>query len=336
MANALRPFRGGWYTHLFGATWFIVEFLRGNSHYGSERIDPARGAHQAYIHGQYKLALRRALAEDQAARDQSAFIHDGKPPLSEAAMDLRTSYYFSHLPRRLHRMRYSSFTVYFSLLKRLGWVEPTGEQQPSEPQDYDENFKPRVYYRLTSQGLAETVPEVFDPVMLLYPHYTREKRSGKARRYFRVPGLPVGAPRARAPERPAPEGTRLMTQAEADQAFARQAAEQAEVEAEEAPTEEAKPAVDLTGQAKAVIASLQNIPDEEDKSKSLKKLEKALGEVSLEVREVVEGLDDVESAVEAYRDIKPKGMTPEDYQAEKESAWSDIESALEELEVLEE
>ena len=53
-----------------------------------------------------------------------------------------------------------------------------------------------------------------------------------------------------------------------------------------------------------------------------------------EVLDVVEGLDDVKDAIQAYHDIKPEGMTPEEYQAEKADAWTDIESSLEELEVL--
>ena len=241
MTSALLPFRGGYYTHPFGASWFIVEFLRGNSPEGSERIDPSRGAHQAHIHNQYKQALRFAIAEDQAQRDQEKWI-EAEKPLSDAEMQLRRDYYHSRLPARLHRMRYSSFTVYFALLKRLGWVEATGEQRPSEPQDYDPNFQPRTYYRLTPLGLTTDVPMVFDPVMVLYPHYTREQRSPKKRR-IRVPG-PLRPPRAPAPE--APEVPRLMTQAEADAAFARQAeAEQAEAAAEEATTEEAEPAGEI-------------------------------------------------------------------------------------------
>ena len=338
MTEAFRPFRGGYYTHPFGASWFIVEFLRGNSPYGSERIDPSRGAHQAHIHNQYKQALRYALAEDQAARDQEKWIKAGKP-LTDAEMQLRSDIYHSRIPARLHRMRYASFTVYFALLKRLGWVEPTGEQRPSEPQDYDPNFQPRIYYRLTPQGLAADVPVVFDPVLTLYPHYTREKRSGKKRPYLKMPRMPVEAPEA--PE--APEAAedraraqRLARQAEADAAFARQAEALAEeATTEEATTEEAEAAESLTSQAETVIAHLRNIPDEEQKAKSLKRLEKAIGEIPPEVREMIEGLDDLGAPIEAYRDILPEGLTRKEYKGEKEAAWKDIKSSLEELEVVE-
>ena len=299
-----------------------MEFLRGNSHYGSDRIDPSRGAHQAYIHQQYKKALRFSLAEDRAARDQTAQIDAGEPPLSEADMEVRVNYYLFHLPRRLHRMRYASFTVYFALLKRLGWVEATGEQRPSLPQDYDPNFQPRPYNRQTPQRMAAAVPEqLFDPIMVLYPHYTREQRSGKLRQYPKVPGLPrrpSRVPRAPAPEAPAPEGARLMTQAEADQAFARQAAEAEEAETVEAPA----------GPVQELITRLQDILDPEKKARSLTRLEKALDQAPPELLETIEGLDDLEAAVEAYRDAEGK--------EDKQAAWEDIESSLKELEVLEE
>jgi len=184
MAEAVRPIRGA-YIHVFGATWFITEFLKGNGPYGSPRIDPRKGAPQSDIHSAYKLALHSALAEDLAARDAEEAIKAGRP-LSPEEVELRSSYYLGRIPSRLTRMRYSSFRVYFGLLKRLGWVEPTGEEEPSLPQDYDPNFSPRVYYRLTPEGMAAVVPIVFDPILLLYPDYTREKRSGKRRRYFTV------------------------------------------------------------------------------------------------------------------------------------------------------
>ncbi len=184
MAEAVRPFRGG-YIHAFGATWFIMEFLKGNSPYGSLRIDPAKGAPQSDIHSAYKLALHTAIAEDQAARDMEDAIKAGRPYPPEEA-EIRRNYYLARIPSRLTRMRYSSFTNYFSRLMKLGWVERTGEEEPSLPQESWPDARPRVFYRLTSQGMAMEIPQVFDPLMLLYPDYTREKRSGKRRAYFTV------------------------------------------------------------------------------------------------------------------------------------------------------
>ena len=183
MVEAIRPFRGA-YIHSFGASWFIMEFLKGHSPHGSLRIDPAKGATQADVHSAYKLALHISIAEDQAARDAEEGIKKGQP-LTPEEVEARSNYYLSRIPARLTRMRYHSFVVYFGLLKRLGWVEPTGEEEPSLPQEYDPKFQPRTYYRLTAAGMAEEVPIVFDPIMRLYPDYTPEKRHGPKRLYYR-------------------------------------------------------------------------------------------------------------------------------------------------------
>jgi len=184
MADAVRPFRGG-YIHAFGATWFITEFLKGNGPMGTPRIDPTKGAPQADIHSAYKLALHTSIAEDLAARDMEDAIKAGRPYPPEEA-EIRRSYYLGRIPSRLTRMRYSSFTNYFSRLIKLGWVEPTGEEEPSIPQESWPDARPRVFYRLTPQGMAMEVPQVFDPIMVLYPEYTREKRSSKKKLYFTV------------------------------------------------------------------------------------------------------------------------------------------------------
>ena len=85
-----------------------------------------------------------------------------------------------------------------------------------------------------------------------------------------------------------------------------------------------------------MIAHLRSFPDEDAKAESLERPEKAIAEIPPEVLAVVEGMDDVKDAMKRYRDIKPEGLTHEEYKQEKEAAWADIESNLEELEVLEE
>ena len=208
MAEAFRPIRGG-YIHAFGATWFITEFLKGTRPMETPRIDPGKGAPQADIHSAYKLALHNSIAEDLAARDEESAIEAGKPLTIEEA-DLRRNYYLSRIPSRLTRMRYSSFCTYFSRLIQLGWVERTGEEEPSIPQENWPDARPRVFYRLTPEAMAREVPQVFDPIMLLHPEYTREKRSGKKHLYFATVPARRLPPKLTPPPAPAPKPARVI------------------------------------------------------------------------------------------------------------------------------
>lgn len=61
------------------------------------------------------------------------------------------------------RMKYSSFTAYFQVLKLLGWVEPTGRTEDSIPQQWSEEFSPKVYYKLTDKGESSTEDEWKNP-----------------------------------------------------------------------------------------------------------------------------------------------------------------------------
>jgi hypothetical protein len=86
-------------------------------------------------------------------------------------------------------MRYHSFLSYFGLLNRLGWVEPTGEQEVSQAQDMmglengekpRKTGQPRVYYRLSRAGYAAHQSLIADPITALYG-YPKDVRSGKAK-----------------------------------------------------------------------------------------------------------------------------------------------------------
>ena len=52
-------------------------------------------------------------------------INKDKPAYTEEECRERLNYYLSHIPYKLLKMRYSSFTPYFGHLKRLGWVKGT-------------------------------------------------------------------------------------------------------------------------------------------------------------------------------------------------------------------
>jgi len=102
--------------------------------FGATAIDPKRGAPQSDIFREYKEALRRSLAEDMVALEERRIKRD-RPPLTREEADDLVDYFIGRLPLRSTRMRYHSFLSYFGLLKRLGWVEPTGERELSEAQD---------------------------------------------------------------------------------------------------------------------------------------------------------------------------------------------------------
>ncbi len=66
-------------------------------------------------------------------------------------------------------MRYHSFLMYFGVLKRLGWVEPTNETEASSIQDNYPKAPGRVYYRLTKQGIEAAEESWQNPLFTLYP-----------------------------------------------------------------------------------------------------------------------------------------------------------------------
>ena len=169
----------------FGCGWFITEFLKGKGPEDSTRIDPDIGAPMTDIHFEYKGALHRAHAWDAVQREEEKRIRQGKTAFTEEEYDQRLEYYLGRIPYKLLKMRYSSFTRYFGHLKRLDWVEETGEVEPSAIQDDYPPAPSRVYYRLTDTGWKASMTEISDPVMTLY-HYSREQRSARNHRYTRT------------------------------------------------------------------------------------------------------------------------------------------------------
>jgi len=73
--------------------------------------------------------------------------------------------------------------MYFGMLKKLGWVEPTGEEEVSTPQSYYEGFAPRRYYRLTKKGREAPGYEWSNPHRTLYPMFDLEYYRGKRRQH---------------------------------------------------------------------------------------------------------------------------------------------------------
>lgn len=192
MVTVLRPNRGGYGLKPFGVAWFVREYLAGRGPQDSKRIDPSEGAPMVDIFQEYKTALLKAHAEDAVARDEEARARKKLPPFTIEEASERLSYYFSRIPYKFVRMKYSSFTRYFSHLKRLGWVVETGVEEKSAIQEpapgvVNPEGKPRVYYRLTDAGWKATIAEMSNPIRTLYPNFTKEyyEEKRRGRHYYK-------------------------------------------------------------------------------------------------------------------------------------------------------
>ncbi len=167
MVLPLKPARGG-FLRPFGCGWFIREFLLGHAPNGSPMIDPAVGAPQAEIFYHYKMALIKATALDRATRHEERQARREKRAISPDNIERLTERYVARSPYKASGGRYHSFVVYFSNLRRLGWVEFTGEEEPSAFQDHYPQGPPRRYYRLTGAGTAAPDAAWRDPFSTLY------------------------------------------------------------------------------------------------------------------------------------------------------------------------
>jgi hypothetical protein len=179
MTAMLAPVRGG-FLRPFGCGWFIREFLLGHGPEGPPKIDPDVGACQEDIFYHYKIALHKAYAEDAIAYENEERIKKGLLIYTEIEYMERLEWYLRRIPYKLVKCRYHSFVTYFGMLKKLEWVEFTGKEEKSTPQDYYEGFQPRIYYRLTKKGIGAPDYQWSNPHLILYPEYSleyfREKR----------------------------------------------------------------------------------------------------------------------------------------------------------------
>ena len=166
MDEPLRPQRGG-FLRPFGCGWFIREFLMGNGPMGSLVISPIEGAPQADIFYHYKNALLREIAVGRATAAEERQARRQRRVISPSAIENMAEKYRARLPYKSHGCRYHSFIVYFSNLKRLGWVEFTGKVEPSSMQSYGVG-QPRRYYRLTTLGMAASNMAWANPYAALY------------------------------------------------------------------------------------------------------------------------------------------------------------------------
>jgi len=167
VVEPLRPARGG-FLRPFGCGWFIREFLLGQGPNGSPRLDPAVGAPQADVFYHYKTTLLKAVALDRATRQEERQARREKRAISPESIERLTERYLARIPHKSTSCRYHSFVVYFSNLQRLGWVEPTGKEEPSAFQDHYPPGPPRKYFRLTKAGREAGDAAWSNPHLALY------------------------------------------------------------------------------------------------------------------------------------------------------------------------
>jgi hypothetical protein len=163
----LKPSRGG-FLRPFGCGWFIREFLMGNGPYGSPVIDPQVGAPQADIFHHYKIALMRATALDRATRTEEKKARRERRSINPDNIEKLTERYLSKMPYKAQGCRFHSFVVYFSNIQRLGWVKPSGYEEPSAFQEYYPPGPPRKFFRLTEAGRRASDTAWANPRLALY------------------------------------------------------------------------------------------------------------------------------------------------------------------------
>jgi hypothetical protein len=163
----LKPKRGG-FLRPFGCGWFIREFLLGKGPYESPKIKPEVGAPQADIFYHYKMALMRVTAIDRATRTEEKIAKREKRRISPENIESLAERYLNRMPYKAQGCRYHSFIVYFSTIQRLGWVEPTGKEEPSSFQEHYSPGQPRKYFRLTKAGKEAGDTDWANPQRALY------------------------------------------------------------------------------------------------------------------------------------------------------------------------
>jgi len=167
MVIPLKPTRGG-FLRPFGCGWFIQEFLSGKGPGVSPAIDPSIGAPQADIFHYYKESLRIATAYDRATRMETRRARKEKRSIDPGNINKLANRYLTRLPYKAQGCRYHSFVVYFSMLQKLNWVEPTGYEEPSAFQGNYPPGPPRRYYRLTDAGMSASDAAWANPHDTLY------------------------------------------------------------------------------------------------------------------------------------------------------------------------
>lgn len=167
MTLSLRPKRGG-FLRSFRCGWFIKEFLLGHGPNNSTAIIPDIGSPQSDIFREYKTALMKTTALERVLKTEEKRARREKRAFNPEVINELRDEFQAKMPYKAQGCRYHSFVTYFSNLIRLGWVEPTGKEEPSAFQTNFLKGQPRRYYRLTAKGINASELAWADPLRTLY------------------------------------------------------------------------------------------------------------------------------------------------------------------------
>jgi hypothetical protein len=163
----LKPKRGGFH-RAFGCAWFVRELLAGHAPQGAPVINPEIGSPQSDIFREYKQALRRVLAMDEAIETETRIAKRAGRTIDPENINRLYQWHLVRIHYKTRGCRYHSFVVYFSNLQRLSWVEPSGYEETSEFQERYPDAPPRRYFRLTAKGITASDADWSDPRFTLY------------------------------------------------------------------------------------------------------------------------------------------------------------------------
>jgi hypothetical protein len=108
----------------------------GRAPNGSPQIDPRVGAPQADIFFHYKQSLIRAIALDRAVRQEEKQARREHRRIDPGRIEKLAERHLRYVPYKSTGARFHSFIVYVSNLRRLGWIEFTGNEERSVFQDH--------------------------------------------------------------------------------------------------------------------------------------------------------------------------------------------------------
>ena len=110
----------------------------------------------------------RACRVWSLTRDEERLARKETRRIEPDNIELLVSKHLARIPYKTTSCRYHSFVIYFSNLKRLGWVEATRQEESSAFQDHYANGQPRRYFRLTAAGRAASDVAWANPLLALY------------------------------------------------------------------------------------------------------------------------------------------------------------------------
>jgi hypothetical protein len=114
------------------------------------------------------MALIRTTAVDRATRIEEKRAKKEKRAIDPARIEELTERLIAQMPYKAQGCRSHSFTTYFSMLQKLKWVEPTGQEEKSAFQlNYPEG-QPRKYFRITTKGRKAKITDWANPHAALY------------------------------------------------------------------------------------------------------------------------------------------------------------------------